>query len=72
VFVSRYEDGGERREEGEDVYCVCFSGFESGGVDGGEGESVFLILTQMKRFVLILCRVITFYPNTLVHAFYYN
>jgi len=25
-------------EEGEGAFCVCFKGFEGGGVDGGDGE----------------------------------
>jgi len=25
------------REEGGDIFCVCFKGFEGRGLDGGEG-----------------------------------
>ena len=28
-------------EEGEGAFCVCFKGFEGGGVDGGDGEWFF-------------------------------
>jgi len=36
----------EKREEGGGVFCVCFKGFEGGGVDGGEGECFFSFFTK--------------------------
>jgi len=45
VFASKYEEGGGRRDE---VFflCVCFNGFESEGVDGGESEEFFSFFTK--------------------------
>ena len=60
------EEGG--KEEGEGVCCVCFSDF----VSEGKNDSLFSFLTQMERFVLISCRILTFNLNTYVHIFYYN
>jgi len=33
-------------EEGGGVFCVCFKGFEGGGVDGGEGGWLFSLFTK--------------------------
>jgi len=33
-------------EEGGGVFCVCFKGFEGGGVDGEEGECFFSFFTK--------------------------
>ena len=30
-----------RREEGGEIFCVCFKGFESGGVDEGRVNGFF-------------------------------
>ena len=60
------------QKEGVDSSCVYFRSFESGGVDGEEDENIFSIFLQMKELVLVLCRIIAFYPNNLVHPFYYN
>jgi len=64
-------DKGEERREGC-LLCFFFSSFESERVDEGEGESLLSFFTQMKRFVFISCRILAFYPNTFVPAFYYN
>jgi len=61
------EEGGR-----ENAFCICFTDFESERMNGGDGQNLFPFFTQMKRFVLITCKIITFYQNTLVHEFYYN
>ena len=33
-----FHGGGRRWRREEMFFCVCFKGFESGGVDGREGE----------------------------------
>jgi len=39
VFASKWEEGGS-------VFCVCFHGFEGGGVDEGEGGEFFPFFTK--------------------------
>jgi len=54
-----------RREAKVGVSCVYFNDFESAG-DGEKRLKAFfyLFFTQVKRQVVIPCKIIVFYPNT--------